>query len=255
MRRREKFILSSVLLSFGLFATQYVPLEYRILGSLLFFLIAYLVSAWALFEDLEGIEWLTIIPFPAFYAVSVSLFYFLLPSNALSLIAILAVFGVGMYGIYLTANIYSVAKIRTIQLLRAGHAVDLLFKLVMMFLLANTLFSSHFPFWMNGGLIFVATIPLALTTLWSIELKKRLERHVLFGTIVTALLVGELALILSFMPGSIWTNSLYLVGMFYTCLGILTTKFSGRLFQNTIWEYTTFWVLMTVVYFVLLPWK
>lgn len=255
MRRREKFLLSSFLLSFGLFATQYVPLEYRILGSLLFFLIAYLASAWALFDDLEGIEWLTVVPFPAFYAVSVSLFYFLLPSNAVTLIAILVLFGIGMYGIYLTANIYSVAKIRTIQLLRAAHAVDLLFKLIMMFLIANTLFSSHFSFWFNGIAMFLATIPLALTTLWSIELKKNIEPHVIYSTAATAIVVGELAIILSFLPGSIWTNSLYLVGLFYTCLGILTTKLSGRLFQNTIWEYTTFWVLMTVVYFALLAWK
>jgi hypothetical protein len=255
MRRREKFILSSIVLSLGLFGTQYVPLSYRILGSLLFFLVAYLVSAWALFDDLEGIEWLTIVPFPAFYAVSVSLFYFLLPSNLLSLIAILALFGIGMYGIYLTANIYSVAKIRTIQLLRAAHAVDMLFKLVMMFLLANTLFSFNFPFWVNAGLMFLATVPLALTTLWSIELKKTIEPHVIYATLATSLLIGELAMILSFMPGTLWTNSLYIVGLFYTCVGILTTKFSGRLFQNTIWEFTTFWIIMSVVFFALLPWK
>lgn len=255
MRRREKFLLSSFVLSFGLFATQYIPLEYRALGSLLFFLVAYLVSAWALFENLEGIEWLTIVPFPAMYAVSVSLFYFLLPSNFFSLILILVIFGIGMYGIYLTANIYSVARIRTIQLLRAALAVDLLFKLIMMFLLANTLFSFHFNFWVNGVVMFVATIPLALTTLWSIELKKTIERHVFYATMATAIAIGELAMILSFLPGTIWTNSLYLVGLFYTCLGVLTTKLSGRLFQNTIWEYTTFWVLMTVVYFALLPWK
>src|SRR3989339_1082421 len=104
MRRREKFILSSLFLSLALFGIQLVPLEFRVLAIALFFFLTYAVSAWALFEDLNGAEWFMIVPFPGMYAVAVSLFYYLLPENIWSKLAILGIFGVGMYALYLTAN-------------------------------------------------------------------------------------------------------------------------------------------------------
>ncbi len=255
MRRREKFIVSSFLLSFGLFATQYIPLDFRILGIVLFFFLTYGISAWALLEDLNGIEWFTIIPFPALYAISVALFYFLLPENIWSRIAILVLFGVGMYALYLTANIYSVAKLRTIQLLRAAHAIGLLFALFILFLLSNTVFSYHLPFWANGLGIGLLSVPLALVTLWSIELKSRFSREVIAGTVVVSTLLGEVGIVLSFLPATLWMRSLYVVSVFYVCLCTLTTKLSGRLFHNTIWEYSGVWIVMTALFWALLPWK
>jgi len=255
MRRREKFILSSILLSLGLLATQYISLDYRLLAVGVFFFITYAVSAWALFEDIEGIEWMTTVPFPALYAVSVSLFYFLLPSNILSRIAILLLFGVGMYGLYLTSNIYSVAKMRTIQLLRAAHAVGLFFVLLIMFFFANTLFSFHYPFWVNGVGSALACFPLAIITLWSIELKKKIERSLWLDAGMVSVLVGFLSMVVSFFPASIWVNSVYVVGALYTCLGILITKLEGKLFKNTVYEYMSMWVIMSIAFFFLLPWK
>ena len=79
MSKRRKFLLSSLLLSLGLLAIQYVALEFRFVAVFGFFLVSYLVSAMALFDDLKGVEWVTIVPLPALYAASVALFYFLLP--------------------------------------------------------------------------------------------------------------------------------------------------------------------------------
>jgi len=144
MRRREKFIIVSVLLSLGLLATQYVPIDWRYAAIGIFALISYLMSAWALSDDLQIYEWLTILPLPVLYASSVALFYFLLPEVLLSRLAILAVFGVGMYALFLTANIFSVAKGRTIQLLYAARAIALFFTMIISLLLTNTIFCDFF---------------------------------------------------------------------------------------------------------------
>ena len=130
MRRREKFVISSVLLSLGLLGVQYVSLDARYWAVGLFFIISYFMSAWALADDLQTHEWLTVVPFPALYAVSVSWFYFLLPEGIMSQFILLAVFSIGMYALFLTSNIYSVAKGRTIQLLHAAYAIGLLFTLI-----------------------------------------------------------------------------------------------------------------------------
>jgi len=255
MRRREKFLISSLLLALGLLATQYIPLEYRWLGAAVLFLIAYFVSAWALLEDLGGVEWLTIVPMPAFYAAFVSLFYFLLPENALSRLLILGLFGVGMYGIYLTCNIYSVAKSRTIQLLRAAHAMGLFATLVMMFLISNTIFSLRLPFWANAGLLGASALPLSLMSLWSMELKPILERRLIRQTLVIGYLSAGLAAVISFFPANIWTSSLMMVGLLYVCLGMFTAKIAGKLFQNTALEYVIVAVVMVLAFFLQMNWK
>ena len=255
MRRRAKFLLSSIVLAIGLLATQYVPLDFRILAIALFFFVTYAVSAWALFEDLNGVEWLTVVPLPGFYALSVALFYFLLPENIWSRIAVLGVFGIGMYALYLTANIYTVAKARTIQLLRAAHTIGILFSLLITLFLTDAVLSFHAPFWVNGiGIAFIA-FPISLLSLWSIELHQKLEKEVVWMAVVVAILLGETAVILSFFPVTIWMASLYIVSDMYVLLGLLTTKLSGRLFQNAVWEYGAVWAVMTLMFFLLMPWK
>ncbi|MEK7457975.1 MAG: hypothetical protein AAB612_00595 [Patescibacteria group bacterium] len=256
MRKREKFLVSSFVLSFALLGTQYVPLDFRLLGTALLFFVTYAMSAWALFDDLGGIEWFMVVPFPCLYAISVSLFYFLLPENILSKIAVLALFGVGMYAIYLTCNIFSVAKFRTIQLLRAAHAVSFLFTtLLIEFFFANTIFSLHLPFWANGLAISLATFPLVLISLWSIELKQKLDISLLHQAITVAVLMGELAIGISFLPTTLWAASLCIVGSMYAVLGVLVTKLSGRLFQNTVWEYVGVWIVMLLAFFAMVQWK
>src|SRR5690554_6157654 len=135
MRRREKFVIASVVLSLGLWSLQLIQLEYRYYAVAVFSIITYLVSAWSLAEDLQRFEWATILPFPALYAASVALFYFLLPESVLSRLFSVGLFGVGMYALLLTSNIFSVAKGRTIQLVYAAHAIGLLFTLLTSLLL------------------------------------------------------------------------------------------------------------------------
>lgn len=255
MRRREKFIICAILLSLGLLGVQYVSLQFRFLAVFIFFALSYIVSAWALYDDLHGIEWLTIIPFPATYALSVSLFYFLLPSSLLSRIFILGLFGVGMYALYLTSNIYSVAKARTIQLLRAAHTIGFLFTLLTSVLLANTIFSFHFHFWINGALLFLAHLPLFFMTLWSVELETVISKKLLHLTVVYSLLVGQLGMIVSFFPIGIWTASLIATSLVYVLIGLSHSHLQGKLFHNTIREYIIFTGFIFLAFIMLIEWK
>ena len=252
MRKRAKFLLASVLLSFGLLATQYVPLDYRLLATSLFFFVTYGISSWALWDELSGIEWFTVVPFPGLFAVAMSLFYFLLPENILSRIAVFAAFGVGMYAVYLTSNIYAVAKTRTIQLLRAAHAIGLYLTLILFFLFTNALFSYRLPFWMNGVGMFIIAFPLTLMQLWAIELKKHMTSDVVWMAISASFLLAQSAVALSFFPATLWTISLYLVGVAYAVLGVLTTKITGKLFLNTVYEYAAVWGVIVLAFGILL---
>jgi hypothetical protein len=255
MRRREKFVIISVLLSLGLLATQYIPLEWRYFGIAGFFLLSYFSSAWALSDDLQAHEWLTIVPFPAFYASSVALFYFLLPEMFWSRLFVIAIFGVGMYALFLTSNIFSVAKGRTIQLLYAAHAIALFFTMLTSLLFSNVFFSLRLPFYLDAILLFASHFPLVFMSLWSVELKQKINSELLVYALVLTTILAELAILFSFLPMQIWNQALFLMAFLYVGLSILQSFFKGRLFRNTINEYKLVSVLLLVLFIFMFPGK
>jgi len=255
MRRREKFVLAAALLSLGLLVIQYFGVEWRYWAFIAFVIITYFVSAWALSDDLQIHEWLTILPFPALYAGSVSLFYFLLPSAFLTRILILILFGGGMYGLFLTSNIFSVAKGRTIQLLYAAHAVGLFFTLFTSMLFTNAIFSFKMPFYLNAVLIGLVHFPLVLMSLWSIKLEPLISRSVWYFSFLLTILLTELVILLSLIPLPAWHAALFIMGVLYIGLGVLQSQIRERLFQNTANEYSLVAIFLGVIFLILFPWK
>ncbi|MEP7167607.1 MAG: hypothetical protein ABI758_06565 [Candidatus Woesebacteria bacterium] len=255
MRKRVRFIISSILLSLGLLTTQFVPLEVRPFAIVLFFLASYCMSAWALSTTINGIEWLTIVPYPSMYALSVAFFYFLLPSNILSRIAIITLFGVGMYALYLSSNIFAFGKIKTIQLLRAAHAVSSLFLFLLCLFLYNFIFSLRLHPLLNMVAVLLATFVPVLCATWSIELDQRISKKVAYISIFFSILIAEVALALSFLPLGLWTSSLYLTALVYVGFGIIQNYLVGRLFARTLREYIWLAGFVTLALLFLIKWK
>ncbi|MBU1085026.1 MAG: hypothetical protein ABIJ43_06010 [Candidatus Beckwithbacteria bacterium] len=244
MTKRVKLVITSLVLTLGIFGVQLIDVEarYQAIGLLAGF--AYGLSAWALFEDLKGVEWFTVLILPVMYSVSVALFYFLLPERILSKMLILTGFGVGMYALLLTENIFNVAAVRTIQLLRAAHAVGFLLTLVVAFFLWDTIFSFRLMPWWNALLVFITSLPLILSSLWSVNLEIKLSREVWSNSLGLSWGLFTLALAISFWPVTIIMASLFLVTGLYVSLGLLQYKLSGRLFLKTVKEYL--WVGVAV---------
>ncbi len=255
MSKRKRFVFVSLLLSLGLLGTQFVRVDYRYQAIVLLGGISYAFCAWSLAEDLHGVEWLTALILPVVYPVSVGLFYFLLPERLMTRLLILGVFGVGMYALLLTENIFTVAAIRTIQLLRAANAVGFLLTLVTAFFLFDTVWSFRLPFYANAILVGVASFPLFLQGRWSVELTEgRIEQRALLYSFYLALGMGELALALSFWPVTVPVGSLFLVTMVYVGLGISQYHFMGRLFRKTLYEYLGVGIIVLVTTYLVTSW-
>ncbi len=255
MRRREKFVIASILLSLGLWSIQLVQLEYRYLAVGIFALATYLVSGWSLSDDLQRLEWVTILPFPAVYGAAVALFYFLLPEGFLSRLFTISLFGVGMYALLLSSNIFSVAKGRTIQLVHAANAIGLLFTLLTSLLLTNTIFSLRLPFYWNAILVGLSHLPLIFMSIWSINLEQYISKQLLLLTAILTLIIVELAIVFSFFPLSIWNVALLIMAFLYIGLGLFHNYMRGVLFTNTLTEYSLVASLTVVLFFLLFPWK
>lgn len=250
MSKRAKLALTAVILTLGLIGIQSIEVDSRYQAIGLLAGVAYGLSAWALFDDLKQVEWLTVLILPVLYPTAVALFYFLLPARILSQFIILSIFGVGMYALLLTENIFSVAAIRTIQLLRAAHAVGFLITLVVAFLLWDTLFSFRLSPWWNGLGVGLSGFLLILQALWSINLEEKISSVVLVNSIGLSWGLALLATSISFWPVTITVASLFLVSGLYVGLGLVEHQISGKLFKKTINEYL--WVaglVMLITYF------
>lgn len=255
MRRREKFVLASIFLSLCLLVVQYTSLEWRYYAVAGLAVATYIISSLALLDDLQKHEWLTIVPFPAFYAGAVGLFYFLLPSNLVSRVTILVMFAIGMYALLLMSNIYSVAKGRTIQLLHAALAIGLWFTLLTSLLYTNSIFSLRLPFYTTASLIGAVHFPLIAMSLWAVRLEKSLDREAWGSTLFITLIITEFTLVLTFIPFSVWYYALFVMSVLYVCLSVARSFLMGRLFMRALLEYVLVASFILVLFLGLFPFK
>lgn len=273
MTKRGKFIFVSFILSVLLWAVQFLVPEHRVQAIIVMSFLSYFVSAWVLFEDLKGVEWITIMVLPVMYTLGAGLFSLFLPESIpvimgkqlevdmarLTAGVIKSLywvgFGLGFYALYLTENIFSVAAIRTIQLLRAAHAVGFLLTLIVSFFLFHALFSFRLPFYWLSILAGLVSWPLLLQGCWSMQLKDGINKKVMAYTSIGALIIAQVALGLSFWPARVLTITLGLVSSLYVILGLSQHAIGQRLFRNQIIEYSAIAMVVFLASFYITSWR
>lgn len=254
MTKRQKFLLSSGILSFGFLFIQLANILFRYEAIVVIALASALLSFWSLREGLGRSATLLTLILPVAFTLGIGLFYFLLPANIWARVPVVALFAVGFYALLLTANIYTVAAIRTIALLRAASAVGFLLTLAAAFFLFDTVFSLRLYPWANSILVFLVCLPLVLQNLWSVELEERVSSQVLHLTAAISMVAAELAFILSFWPVSVAVGSLFLTSVLYVTLGLSAAKLQQRLFAQTVREYLLVGLVVFVTMYLTTRW-
>lgn len=235
--KRQRFAIQTVLLTAGILTTQLIWEEYRFLMVFILAALSYILTIWSLREDIRGTEWLHLFILPVAFTASVSLFYFLLPGRWITRLTIGTVFAVGTYAILLVENIYNVAAIRSIQLLRAGRSVGLLLTLIIIFLSASIVYSLRLWFWQNMLILSAISFVLALQSVWSARLDVGKMKELSLYAAFIAWGIGQLALALSFWPISNASYSLLMTAAYYSMVSIIQQHLLERLFKDTIREY------------------
>ncbi len=252
--KRQLFVTVTLLMTFELISTQLFIGGLQIKILLLLGISAYVLSAFALREELRGWEFMTLLILPTFYTIAVFLFYFLLPTRWLTRLPIAVLYALGMYAILLTENIYNVAAQRNIQLLRAAHSVGFLLTLVTLFFLVDTILSLHLPFYFNLLSGIVVVLPLTFQALWSIELTPQISSNTWLGTLVSTALISQLILVFSFWPIRATIEALFITTVFYSLVGMFQQYLIERLFFKTIREYVTVMLLVFILVLITTKW-
>lgn len=252
--KRQKFIFTAIFLAGALLLIELTHLTWRYQAIGLLSLFTYLLAAWALWEGLNGIEWLTVLVLPTLFTASVGLFYFLISASWLTRLPVVILYGLGIYVLLLTENIFSVAAIRTIQLLRSAQAAGFLLTVVTAFFLYDTVLAFRLDPWWNFLLTTILSGPLLMQGLWSVNLEERVTKTLGLYTVVLSLTLGEVALALSFWPMTVAVESLGLTTCLYLVLGLTQHKLSEKLFKRTVNEYVGLGLVVLIVLILTTHW-
>lgn len=254
MTKRKKIIISSLLLSLGFLLIHSGIIDQRYLGFSILIIASILLSAWSLWEGLKGWTVGIVLLLPNLFTVAVGLFYFLLPGDLVAKLPVTILFGIGYYVLLLTGNIFSVASVRNIQLLRSAQATGFLLTLITAFLLFDAIFSYRFDPWLNALIVLTVSFLLTLQGLWSITLEESISKGLLTTSLSLALILGEFSLAISFWPLSVSSSSLFLITALYVLLGLTQSDLQKRLFQKTIREYLWVGVIVFLTIFLTTGW-
>jgi hypothetical protein len=247
--KRQQFVIIVATLTAGLILTQLVSQEYRYSMVGLLSVLTYVGFAVGLREDLRGAEWFTLLTLPTLFTAAVALFYFLLPVRWLTRIPIAILYAVGMYALILTENIYNIAAIRTIALLRAAHSVGFLLTLVTYFLLVQTTLSFRLPPFIQAPILGALSFPLIAQSLWSMELEQTVSGRVWQLSVALAFVQMQLSWFFSFWPVKMTLQALFFTTGLYGSMGMAQQYLVERLYKKTVIE---FFSVTTIVLFVIL---
>lgn len=247
--KRQKLLLMSFFLTVILVATQTVPESLRYQTMAILGLATALLAIFSLWGELSGIKYLLLLLLPVYFVMGASLFYFLLPVRWLTRLPFAFLFGISVYLLMLTSNIFNIAAIRTIALLRAAHAVGLLFSLVATFFLTNVLFSLHLAVYWIVPLVTLICMPLYLASLWSYELEDYISRRVFLFAAIFSLITAQIATLVSFWPIVPINGALVIVTVMYVLLGLGQFVFGDKLKTRIIWEHL---IVSGIVIFIVL---
>ena len=255
MSKNTRFAISSIILSLLFLSVSLLEIQNKVLGIVVISIASVALLYWSIKEAIRIDATLVTLLLPPLYTLGVGLFWFLLPSTILSTLPIVVLYGVGMFGLYKTMNIFAVSTYKKIALSRAAGGVGFVLTLFTSFLLYDAILSLKTLPMITVPVIFVVSFVLLLQGLWSSELSNRIDRRVIQLSATSSYAIATMALILFFWPVSLIEGSLLLTVAMYVLLGIGQARIEGRLFKTTIREYLIIGIVVLGFMILITSWR
>jgi len=255
MSKRHKFVITSITLSMGFLGITFLENQGRLVGISALSLLSIGFFVWVLKEVLGRNATLLSLVLPPLFTLGVGLFWFLLPSTFYARLPIILLYGVGVYVMALTANIFAVSVQKKIALARAAKGVSFVLTLFISFLLYDAILSLRTEPYILVPLVALVSFPLFLQGLWASRITKEVSREMVFHSAIFCYIIGTIGLMLYFWPVTVVVGSLFLTVAVYVLLGLGQAEFEGRLFKQTVYEYLVVGILVFVVMLLSTSWR
>lgn len=254
IEKRIRFVISTALLSVLLLISTFFFFDKAFLFVPLLILGSYLGTFFAVLEGIEKIEWYMLFIVPVLLSVALYLFYFLFPVRWLTRIPFILVYSISMYAALLSSNIFNVGVEKNLQLYRAGFSVNYLLQTMVFFLLGNVLASFHWGFLANALVFGLLAAAMSIQLYWSIRLDMHMRKEVFNHTWLTAVLIAQGSLLLSFLPLQESLFALVISVLYYCIAGLTHLHLDERLFQQNVREYATILIVILAILFLSVKW-
>lgn len=237
LTKRQKIGISTIFLSISLFLLPNLSLNYKFyaLGSIV--LLSYLLSAWAIFLDLAGLEFITLFVLPTVLTASFGLFFLKFQTAMIIRLILILIYALVYYTIVLAENIFNVSAERNIPLLRAANTVGYLTTLFVSFAFFSLLFGLGISGWLFSLLTFLVGVLLFAQAFWQIKLEETNKKAMVVTSLVAGLVLSEFAWLLIFWPLTPAKIGLGLAAMVYVLLGIIQHLVKEDLSVRSLFEY------------------
>jgi hypothetical protein len=255
LSKRKKFVLTSAILSLGFVVISLMDNQHRLLSIGVLSFSTLVLFAWALYEGLGINTTLLALILPPLYTLGVGLFWFLLPATIFARLPIVILYGLGLYALSLTNNIFTVSSFRTIALVRAARGVGFVLTLIVSFLLFDAVLSIKVSIFWTAILSFAVSFPLFMQGLWTSSLSNELlKNRILLYSLLFSLSILQIATFLYFWPVTVVVGSLFLTVSVYILLGLGQARVEDRLFSRTMKEYLTVGLIVFITIFLATRW-
>jgi hypothetical protein len=254
MSKRRRFVATSIILSLGFVAIQFLNDQNRFWAIGVLGLATIVLFTWSLYSGLGKNMTLLTLVLPTVFTLGVGTFWFLLPANIFARIPVVIFYGMGIYVLCLTMNIFTVSAIRTIALLRAARGVGFVLSLVTSFLVYDAILSLRSEIYWQALLVAVTSFPIFIQGFWSVLLEKEFIPEIFKLSGLATLVMVETATALYFWPVTVVVGSLFLTVTFYMLLGLGQAKLEGRLFSSTVREHLVVGVVVFIAMFFATHW-
>ncbi len=242
--KRQKFVISVVILTIGLIYTEF---QFYSAGILVPFILAVLTDVflfWSIYKDIKERRVYEIFILPFLYSLAFGLFCLLTP-NFMYRVVLAIVYAFGLYSLFLSQNIFVVSSTRTIALLSGARIVSSVVTLISFFLLTNVVFTLHLVIFPVLILVLIYTYLLFYHSLWTYTLQKITQPLAIWVSALTMCII-ELTAIMWFWRSKPPIIALFLTGFFYIVAGLSHIWFEKRFFKGILWEYA--WVGFVVIF-------
>lgn len=254
VEKRLRFVTSALILTFIMFVSTFFFFDKAFFFLPLFIVLTYFLTFFSLLEGVEKVEWFTLFIVPVFLTISFYLFYFLFPVRWLTRVPFLMIYGISVYAVILASNIFNVGVEKSLQLQRAAFSVNYFYQTLILFLFLNVIYSLKLNFMLTGLAVSVVIFPLTFQLLWTVKLNLSVEKMIVSYAVFASLIIGQIAMGLSFMPLRSTIFALLLTSCFYSLVGLLYHYIDQKLFQNVIREYALVVVFVLAITFLSLNW-
>ncbi|HWA51721.1 MAG TPA: hypothetical protein VG895_01545 [Patescibacteria group bacterium] len=254
--KEVRFIITSIVLSLGFLGINFVPDQSRLLSIFFLTFATIILFVFSLWEGLGINESLLSLILPPLFTLGVGIFWFLIPTSIFARLPVVILFGLGIYVLCRTENIFTVSMRKTIPLFRGARSVGFILTYVTSFLLYNALISIKANIFITALGVALISMFLFLQGLWisSIEIKNlNLNKMFLYAGVFT-LALTEVGIILYFWPVTVVVGSVFLTIGIYVLLGLGQAELEDRLFKLTVRDHLIVGVIVFFIMFLATHW-